>query len=143
MPRLAFGCIVVTASALIAMGVLMLLAPPLGERLFYLFYYLDTGPVTPFSEEARAYIRFTNMVLGAVLIGWMVLTLLVLRRWRRTDDAAYLSIIAWSVLAWFVPDTIFSAAYGIWGNVALNGAGALGILLPIALLRRRVVTSSP
>jgi hypothetical protein len=124
-----------TIMTMIVLGAVMLLTPALGEKIFYLVYYQAFEPPADFSKEARSYIRFTNAVLGAVLIGWMVLSYqLVVARSAVTFSAQ--SAIMLSVGCWFLVDTAFSALHGVWGNVALNVLVAIGILLPLHLSSR-------
>lgn len=124
-----------TMVTMIVLGAVMLLTPALGEKIFYLVYYQAIEPPADFSHEARRYIRFTNAVLGAVLIGWMVLSYqLVVARSTGTFSAR--SAIMLSVGCWFLVDTAFSALHGVWGNVALNVLVAIGILLPLHLSSR-------
>ena len=115
-----------TFVAFILLGAVLLLTPALGEKVFYLVYYQSIDPPAEFSVEARRYIRFTNAVLGAVMIGWMVLSLQIV---AFRGGKSTLSTRSW----WFVLDTGFSALNGIWGNVALNVVAACGILLPLLL----------
>ncbi len=121
-----------TMVVMMALGAVMLLAPTLGEKIFYLVYYQTIVPPADFSEEARRYIRFTNAVLGAVMIGWMTVTYRLISA-RQDVPFPVRSALILSFGSWYVVDTIFSAAHGIWGNVALNTAVAIGILLPLHL----------
>ena len=121
-----------TMVIMMALGGVMLLAPTVGEKIFYLVYYQNIVPPADFSEEARGYIRFTNGVLGAVMIGWMTLTYRLINP-RQGVPFPVRSALIMSFGSWFVFDTIFSAVHGIWGNVALNTAVGIGILLPLQL----------
>lgn len=124
-----------TMVTMIALGALMLLMPELGEKIFYLVYYQAIDPPADFSDEARRYIRFTNAVLGAVLIGWMLLSYRLLAMRRGVVFSARQALML-SFGCWFVIDTTFSALHGIWGNVTLNVLVAVGILLPLQLSAR-------
>jgi hypothetical protein len=119
-----------TMMIMMALGGVMLLAPNIGEKIFYVVYYQDIVPPADFTEEARSYIRFTNAVLGAVMIGWMTLTYRLISA-RQSVPFPVRSALILSFGSWYVVDTIFSAVHGIWGNVALNTAVAVGILLPL------------
>ena len=124
-----------TMVTMIVLGAMMLLTPELGEKIFYFVYYRTIDPPVDFSDEAQRYIRFTNAILGAVLIGWMILSyrLLAVRH-----DVAFATrqALMLSFGCWFVIDTTFSALHGIWGNVTLNVLVAVGILLPLQLSAR-------
>lgn len=45
------------------------------------------------------------------------------------------NVVAGSLLAWFVPDTIFSLWSGFWQNAILNLAFATLFAVPLAALR--------
>lgn len=119
-----------TMVLMMILGAVMILAPMLGEKVFYLVYYQSFSPPEDFSDEARRYIRFTNAVLGAVMIGWMTLTLWLVNA-RQGLPFPLRSALLLSFGSWFVVDTIFSAVHGVWGNVALNVLVAIGTLLPL------------
>lgn len=124
-----------TMVMMIALGAVMLLTPELGEKIFYLVYYQSINPPPDFSDEARRYIRFTNGVLGAVLVGWMILTYRLVATSRGVRFSVRQGLML-SIGCWFVIDTAFSALHGIWGNVALNVLVAIGVLLPLQLSAR-------
>jgi hypothetical protein len=121
-----------TMVIMIVLGAVLLLTPALGEKIFYLVYYQKIVPPADFSNEARRYIHFTNAVLGAVMIGWMVLSYQLVAAPRDGPFSARLALML-SFGGWFFVDTAFSALHGIWGNVALNVLVAIGILLPLQL----------
>lgn len=125
----------VTMASMILLGAVMLLTPELGDKIFYLVYYQAIDAPADFSDEARRYIRFTNAVLGAVLIGWMVLSYELLAA-RRGVEFSVRQALMRSFGCWFVIDTGFSALHGIWGNVTLNVLVAIGILLPLQFSAR-------
>ena len=122
-----------TFVAMILLGAVLLMTPALGEKLFYFVYYQSIDPPADFTDEARRYIRFTNAVLGAVIIGWMVLSLQLVALRRSNSILSIRTALMSSFGWWFVLDTGFSALNGIWGNVALNVLAACGILLPLLL----------
>ena len=119
-----------TMVLMILLGAVMILAPMLGEKVFYLVYYQSFSPPADFSDEARRYIRFTNAVLGAVMIGWMTLTLWLVNA-RQGLPFPLRSALLLSFGSWFVVDTTFSAVHGVWGNVVLNALVAIGTLAPL------------
>ena len=119
-----------TMGLMMLLGAVMILAPVLGEKVFYLVYYQSFSPPADFSDEARRYIRFTNAVLGAVMIGWMTLTLWLVNA-RQGLPFPLRSALLLSFGSWFVVDTTFSAVHGVWGNVVLNVLVAVGLMMPL------------
>jgi hypothetical protein len=118
-----------TTVTMIALGVVLLLSPVLGEKIFYFVYYQSFDPPVAFPDEARRYIRFTNAVLGAVIIGWMFLSHRLISHLAGAPVRFFPALML-SFGSWFVVDTTFSALHGIWGNVGLNSLVALGLGLP-------------
>jgi hypothetical protein len=115
-------------------GALMVLAPALTRRGFSLLMHGQPGRIDSWPPEAVAYITLLHGVLGAVMVGWAVALLGVLRGpWRPAPRQGW-GIVAASVGSWFVIDVSFSAALGAWPNVMLNLA--FGVLFGAGLLAR-------
>jgi hypothetical protein len=96
---------------------------------------LATGP--PFADAAAArYLDFVYAVLGAVMVGWAVALLGILLGPFRRDPAGMLRVVAASLAAWYVPDTLASLWYGIWQNAVLNTLLAVVFAVPLAMLWR-------
>jgi hypothetical protein len=121
----------------IAMGLVLVLSPTIGEQLFYIVYYGHTAPPEPFSPEAHRYIRFSNGVLGSMMIGWVALLLKLAMMRSNTAAISNWSAIRLSIGVWFVIDTGFSLVHGIYGNILLNSVAAIGFLGPLVLGLRR------
>lgn len=89
------------------------------------------GSSTPdaFGAGARDYIRFIYVVLGAVMIGWMVALLAIVRGPLAAGEPWGWYAVAGSLGTWFVIDTTFSLALGYPENAVLNAvvAGLAGI----------------
>jgi hypothetical protein len=107
-------------------GTALVLLPAWSRQGFSLLMYGDAGRIDAFGPEVAAYATLVHGVLGAVMLGWSLALLALLRgRWRVEPGRAH-AVIALSIGGWFVVDTTFSAAVGAWPNVALNGVfGAL------------------
>ena len=132
-----------TLAGLTGMGLLLLLAPSIGEKFFYLVYYGALQPPEPFSDEAHRYIRFAHGVLGAMMLGWMVLIHRLARISPNGPAASNWSLIRISIGTWFVIDTTFSIVHGIYGNVLLNLTCAIGILVPLHYGLRAPLPAEP
>ena len=108
------------------------LAPELAQHGFSLLVFADLAHIATFDDEAIRYIRFVHGVLGAVMFGWMILLLTIVRHsFSRGERRAWIAITV-SVLAWFLPGTGFSAWLGIWQNVALNLGFVALFVIPLA-----------
>lgn len=128
----------IQAASFIVLGLsaVLLLAPSLGESLFYLVYFQQAGSPVPVPKEVLGYLRFANGVIGAVMAGWM-LTIILLARGPFISGERYAwNAIAWPLIGWYLVDTCFSLAHGVWGNVLLNTATALMFGIPLFCSRR-------
>jgi hypothetical protein len=101
-------------------GLVLVLAPGLARQGFALLVYADPDRIATFGAEAVAYISLVHAVLGAVMFGWGVALLLVVRRLFVRGAREGWQIVALSVAAWFVPDTVLSLWSGYWPNAVLN-----------------------
>lgn len=109
-----------------------------------LFDRLGFGPTTSgiTAGAAEDHVLLIYGVLGAVLIGWMVLLLAVARgplrhreRWAWTATAA-------SMTTWFGVDTVFSLAVGSTAHAAFNAVFAVALGIPLVAMRRHLTTRS-
>ena len=132
-----------TLAGLTGMGLILLLAPSIGEKFFYLVYHGALQPPEPFSDEAHRYIRFVHGVLGAMMLGWMVLIHRLARISPNGPVTSNWSLIRISIGTWFVIDTTFSIVHGIYGNVLLNLMCAIGILVPLHYGLRAPLPAEP
>jgi hypothetical protein len=116
-------------------GAALVLLPALSRQGFSLLMYGDAARVDGFGAAAVAYVTLLHGVLGAVMLGWALALLALLRgRWRVPQPQAW-RIVALSVGSWFVVDTLFLASVGAWPNVALNTAFGALFVVGLALAR--------
>lgn len=124
-------------------GLVMVLSPDLTARAFGLLLYADSQHIVAFDAAVTTYISLLHGVLGAVMLGWgMALLLLVRGPFRRGSRDGW-NIIAVSALAWFVPDTVLSLWMGFWQNAVLNVAIVLLLGIPLAVSMRGFRVTSP
>ena len=128
-----------------AFGIAMVLAPDPIRAFFGMLIYASPDAIqTRFGPAANAYIVLVHAVLGAVMFGWGVLMLLVLRGPFRRGEREGWIMIALSLLAWWLPDTVFSLYAGFWQNAVLNAAFFAMFAVPLVGSRRFFrVASSP
>ena len=119
-----------------AFGLILVLAPSLTRQGFSLLVYSDAERIAAFGTEAVAYISLVHAVLGAVMFGWAVALLLVVRGLFARGAFEGWQIVAVSVAAWFVPDTVFSLWSGFWQNALLNVVFIILFALPLAATYR-------
>ena len=113
-----------------------MLFPHLTQQSFSLLIYADSSVIHGFGIEAQAYIRLVHAVLGAVMVGWAALILFVLLTVFRQNPELGWKLVTYSVLAWFIPDTLYSLVSGFWQNAVLNLVFAVLFALPLIALRR-------
>lgn len=127
--------LVVVDAMVIALGLFMVLLPEPNRQLFnaILFGTFD-GPAA-FGPEAVRYMKFVYAVLGAVLIGWGTALMVVLLRGFRGGDPEAWWTVTLSVVAWCVPDTVFSLVSGFWQNAVLNAGFVVAFAVPLIATR--------
>ena len=127
----------VVTVGVIAFGLLLVVAPGLARQGFSLLVFSSTDRISDFGSEAASYIELAHAVMGSVMVGWGMALLLVLRGPMQRSLTEGLKIFGISLLAWFVPDTIFSIASGFWQNAILNIVFAFLFAVPLAALYRQ------
>jgi hypothetical protein len=103
-----------------------------------LFTLLGFGPPeTLVVAEGHDYLRLPLMVLGAVLAGWSVLMLLLVRGPLRAGQSWVAGLLFWPVIVWFVLDTGMSLTLGYPSHALFNLPFFVSIGLPLLMLRSR------
>jgi len=126
------------AAALVVLGLsaVLLLAPALGEAIFYLVYFQQSGSPVTVPAETQGYLRFANGIIGAVMAGWMLAVIVLARGPFLAGERYGWRAIAWPLAGWYLIDTTFSIAHGVWGNAVLNTGTALMFGIPLLASRR-------
>lgn len=112
-------------------GLAFLFLPDAMISIFDWLLYSGVAPANnPFKATAALpYITFAHRVLGAVMLGWgTLLVLILLQMWGKLGW----SFIAISLVVWFVPDTFFSLTTGFAGNALLNLIVLVTFAIPLA-----------
>jgi len=137
-PALNFWSNLIQGAAGVVLGLsaVLLLAPPLGEAVFYLVYFHQPASPVPVPDGVLGYLRFANGIIGAVMAGWMMAIIALARGPFRAGERHAWNAIAWPLAGWYCIDTAFSLAHGVWGNVLLNTGTALMFGIPLLLSRR-------
>jgi hypothetical protein len=134
--RFWFRWLLAVTIGVMVFGLALVLAPGLAREGFSLLLYADTERLATFGAEAAAYISLVHAVLGAVMFGWGVALLLIVRGSFASGARQGWRIVAVSVGAWFVPDTAFSLWSGFWQNAVLNLVFVVLFAVPLAATYR-------
>jgi hypothetical protein len=137
-PALLFWSRLIQAAAavVIILSLTLLLAPRLGEAIFNLVYFHQPSIPVEVPNLAMGYIWFANGIIGAVMAGWMICIILLARGPFLEGRRHAWNTIAIPLASWFLIDTAFSIAHGVWGNVLLNTATGLMFGIPLLVSRR-------
>lgn len=105
-----------------------------------LFDRLGFGPSAAgiTTDAGTAHLRLVYGVLGAVLIGWMLLLWALARGPLRRRQRWAWTAMTTSVTAWFLIDTTFSLAIGATAHAVFNLSFAAGLGIPLAGLHRHL-----
>ena len=117
-------------------GLFMVLVPYPTEAGFNWMVFGTPERPPWMSADAATYSRFAYGVLGAVMMGWMILAALLVNGPFRRREAWAWSALAISLGSWFVVDTAHSLLSGFWPNAALNAGFALVLAPPLIATRR-------
>jgi hypothetical protein len=102
------------------------------------FSALGFGPPERASApEVRDYLKLPFMVLGAVMAGWTVMMIQIVRGPLREGSAWALSVLISSLVVWFVLDTGMSLILGFPLHALFNVPFALALAIPLIKLRSR------
>ena len=102
------------------------------------FSALGFGPPERASApEVHDYLKLPFMVLGAVMAGWTVMMIQIVRGPLREGSAWARSVLISSLLVWFVLDTGMSLILGFPLHALFNVPFALALAIPLIKLRSR------
>jgi len=103
------------------------------------FEFLGFGPPESIdTPQLHDYLRLPYMVLGAVMAGWSLLMLLIVRGPLREGADWAPGFLLLAVGLWFVLDTGMSLVLGFPTHALFNVPFALALAVPLIALRRRV-----
>ncbi len=109
-----------------------------------LFSLLGFGPTGQADTEAvREYLRLPYMVLGAVLAGWSLTLIQIVRGPLRAGHQWAWSLMFWPLLVWFFLDTGMSLALGYPTHALFNVPFALALIAPLLFIRREFKVAAP
>jgi hypothetical protein len=129
--RLWSSWLLVVVIGVICFGLFLVLLPDLSSQGFSWLIYGSFDRISQFTPEATHYITLVHAVFGSVLIGWGITILYIIQRFYRKGNKNSWGIIAISILAWFIPDTVFSIVSGFTPNVLLNLVFLILFFIPL------------
>lgn len=93
-------------------------------------------PADAFPADAVRYIEFANAVIAAVMLGWATALLFIVAGPLRRCERWAWHAVTFSLLAWFVPGTLFSAWSGATLNVVANCLFMIVFAIPLTATHR-------
>jgi hypothetical protein len=130
------GWLTAVSAGVMLFGLALVVAPAAARQGFSLLLYADARHLSSFGEDAVRYVALAHAVLGAVMFGWGVALLLVVRGSFARGSRLGWRIVGASVVAWCVPDTGFSLWSGFWQNAILNLVFVVLFLVPLVATYR-------
>lgn len=134
-PRLWSTWLSVAAASTAVAGLAMPAIPSLASSGFALMVYGSADGLGPLGTETVRYIDLIYNVLGSIMFSWGVAIFILSRQLFAKGYPLGWQIITAMLVAWFVPDTVYSALTAYWPNVILNVA--FFVLLGAPLLATR------
>lgn len=126
---------------LIGYALVLVFGGSLAEKMFSALGFGPPADVT--SAEISAYLRLPFAVLGAVLAGWAVLMLVVVRGPLRMGSPWALTSLTAALAVWFVLDTGMSFVLGYPMHALFNVPFAFALGLPLWRLRIIPIDEGP
>lgn len=117
----------------LAYSLLLVLA---GSAAGWLFSWLGFGPPDAIdTDEVRTYLRLPYMVLGAVLAGWTLMMLQLVRGPLRDGANWVVPLMGRSLALWFVFDTGMSLVLGYPTHALFNLSFGIALAVPLTMLK--------
>lgn len=109
----------------------LILFPITMLELFNKLFFPSMDVNRDFSVESKAYITFTQGVLGAVIIGWMITILSMLRYPFGQQQWNTLTL---SISMWFVIDSGYSLYAGVAAHAVFNVVFLMLFAIPLGAI---------
>jgi hypothetical protein len=110
-------------------GISMAVVPLVWRDLLNFLVFANTDFPQSFSSDAINYIRLTLSVAGAVMAGWMLLIIKVIRGPLKSGEKWAWNAILYSLVLWYIVDTIYSLYLSFPENALLNSVIFLAFLI--------------
>ena len=107
-----------------------------GGTAHSLFDWFGFGPDSSIdTDEVRDYLRLPYMVLGAVMAGWTLLMIQLIRGPLREGSPWAFKVLVQSLVLWFALDTGMSLVLGYPTHALFNIPFAIALGVPLLSLR--------
>ncbi len=123
--------LLVVAAGGVAFGLVLVLSPSISRQGFSLLVYASPAHIDTFGQEQVRYISLAHAVIGGVMLGWGVAIFYITKSLLARGERIAWNVVALSVGAWFVPDTLYSLISGYWQNAVLNTVFLALFALPL------------
>lgn len=123
----------VVLAAVFVYSLLLVFAGSVAGTMFSWFGFGPSESIN--TEEVRDYLRLPYMVLGAVMAGWVILMIQIVRGPLREGSPWAWTVLVRSLILWFVLDTAMSLVIGYPTHALFNLPFALALALPLYRLR--------
>ncbi|MEO1058930.1 MAG: hypothetical protein AAFY28_18640 [Actinomycetota bacterium] len=107
----------------------------------FVFRPLGFGAPEDLDTSTAAHVRLVRGVLGAVICGWVVLMLAIVRGPLRERERWAWSAVTLSLAVWFVVDTGFSLVVSEWEHAMFNIGFIVALAIPLWAMRAEVSTN--
>ena len=134
--RAANAWLQVVLSIVLGYSLLLVFA---GGTAHSLFKWFGFGPDSSIdTEQVRDYLRFPYMVLGAVMAGWALLMIQMVRGPLREGSRWAYQFLVQSLILWFVLDTGMSLVLGYPTHALFNIPFAIALGVPLLSSRPKM-----
>lgn len=134
--------LLVVAAGVVAFGLLLVMAPSLARQGFSLLVYASPDRIDAFGQEPVRYVSLAHAVIGGVMVGWGTALFYITKALLAGGSRIAWNLVALSVAAWFVPDTLYSLLSGYWQNGLLNTLFLALFALPLWAIRGTLRTNA-
>ena len=108
-------------------GLCLVVFPAATTQLFGLILFGDSQRIAGWDGAVVSYIQLIHAVLGAVIVAWAMIMLLIAIGWKSGRDTVNTHLLFISLMTWFVPDASYSLISGYWQNAVFN----LAFVVPV------------
>lgn len=115
-------------------AVVLVAVPSMADRVVFAplgFGAADHGV----NEQSMPHLQLVTAVLGAVLLGWVIVMILIVRGPLAAGDAWAWKAVVVSLAVWFVADTAMSLARDYPTHALFNVAIVAALAVPLTRLR--------
>lgn len=114
----------------------MMIVPFVWKDFFNIIIFGDVEFPKDFSDDAITYIRLILGIAGAVMAGWMLALIYLIKGPLKAGEVWAWKAITYSVVFWYVVDTAYSLYLGFPENALLNTGFVIAFAPPLIMTAR-------